>query len=109
MFLFAPKLLTDWIWVFQALHCAIAPQAFTVALVDEFADKHAHGEQQVLMMQELRAVYSIIGKHEVTCDELMAWRAHAAFFAFHYIPPKEHKCTVLGETFDFSFDSARFN
>ena len=58
---------------------------FTMALAEEFkADGSAICEHRFLMMQELSAMYEFAKKTEVTTDELMRWRTHAAFFAYYY-------------------------
>ena len=58
---------------------------FAVDLAQEFKEDGSDlARHRCQMMEELAAMYSLVRKHEVSADELMAWRAHAAMFAFQY-------------------------
>ena len=58
---------------------------FTVELAEEFKDDGSPiCAQRCQMMSELASMYALAQKHSATADELMAWRAHAASFAYFY-------------------------
>ena len=58
---------------------------FAVALAQEFKEDGSDvARSRCHAMEELAAMYALVRQHEVSADELMAWRAHAAMFAFHY-------------------------
>ena len=58
---------------------------FVVGLAKEFKEDGSDiAANRCLAVEELAAMYALVRKHEVSADELMAWRVHAAMFAFHY-------------------------
>ena len=58
---------------------------FAVALAQEFKEDGSDvARSRCQAMEELAAMHALVRKQEISADDLMAWRAHATMFAFHY-------------------------